>query len=256
MKTKTIQFDQVLGNTSTDKRVEVLRAIHQSGSISEAARVNGVSYKAAWQAIETLSNLAGMPLLDKSVGGSGGGGAFLTPAGLQVLQAADLLAQAKAQTLAQLQGVSQGGANQVSSMMGIGIRTSMRNQLPATVSDIIQTPIGVRIVMALADGQLLCARITHESLELLGLKKKMPILALCKATAVTIAPTIVALGQVNLLKGYVSRVSRSKTDRQVSMALGPSIQLAGFLDPTVSVKNKQEVMAAIDESAVVIALGV
>ena len=154
MKTKTIQFDQVLGNASTDKRVEVLRAIHQSGSISEAARVNGVSYKAAWQAIETLSNLAGMPLLDKSVGGSGGGGAFLTPAGLQVLQAADLLAQAKAQTLAQLQGVSQGGANQVSSMMGIGIRTSMRNQLPATVADIIQTPIGVRIVMALADGQL------------------------------------------------------------------------------------------------------
>lgn len=256
MKTKTIQFDQVLGNASTDKRVEVLRAIHQSGSISEAARVNGVSYKAAWQAIETLSNLAGMPLLDKSVGGSGGGGAFLTPAGLQVLEAADLLAQAKAQTLAQLQGVSQGGANQVSSMMGIGIRTSMRNQLPATVADIIQTPIGVRIVMALADGQLLRARITHESLELLGLKKKMPILALCKATAVTIAPTIVALGQVNLLKGYVSRVSRSKTDRQVSMALGPSIQLAGFLDPTVSVKNKQEVMAAIDESAVVIALGV
>lgn len=256
MKTKAIQFEQVLGNTSTDKRVEVLRAIYQTGSISEAARVNGVSYKAAWQAIETLSNLAGTPLLEKSVGGSGGGGAHLTAAGLKVLEAADLLSQAKTRTLAQLQGSSQADAYSLSSVMGIGIRTSMRNQLPATISDIIQTPVGVRLILTLADGQLLSARITQESLELLGLRKKMPVIVLCKATAVTIAPTIVAMGQVNLLKGIVSRLSRSKSDRQVSIALGPTLQLAGFLDTSAVVKSKQEVMAAIDESALVIALGI
>ena len=61
----------VLGQHSTDKRIDILRRIGAGGSISEAARQAGVSYKAAWQAIETLSNLAGTPLVMKAVGGSG-----------------------------------------------------------------------------------------------------------------------------------------------------------------------------------------
>ena len=46
-----------------DKRIDILRQIGQGGSISQAARAVGVSYKAAWQAIDTLTNLAGVPLV-------------------------------------------------------------------------------------------------------------------------------------------------------------------------------------------------
>ena len=65
----TRQLEQLV-----DKRINILRRIHETGSISEAARLAKVSYKAAWQAIETLSNLAGAPLVEKVVGGSRGGG--------------------------------------------------------------------------------------------------------------------------------------------------------------------------------------
>ena len=65
----------VLGYEASDKRIDILRRIGQAGSISEAARGAGVSYKAAWQAVATLTNLAGVPLVDKAVGGAGGGGA-------------------------------------------------------------------------------------------------------------------------------------------------------------------------------------
>mgnify|MGYP002635587640 FL=1 len=75
MRTNGIQFETVLASVMTDKRVEVLRSIQQVGSISEAARANGVSYKAAWQAVEILGNLAGKALIEKVVGGAGGGGA-------------------------------------------------------------------------------------------------------------------------------------------------------------------------------------
>ena len=44
-------------------------------SALELKRQLGVSYKAAWQAIDTLTNLAGAPLVERTVGGSGGGGA-------------------------------------------------------------------------------------------------------------------------------------------------------------------------------------
>ena len=64
-----------LGYAQADKRIDILKQVALHGSISEAARSAGVSYKAAWQAIHTLTNLAGEPLVDSSVGGAGGGGA-------------------------------------------------------------------------------------------------------------------------------------------------------------------------------------
>ena len=41
----TRQLEQIV-----DKRINILRRIHETGSISEAARLAKVSYKAAWQA--------------------------------------------------------------------------------------------------------------------------------------------------------------------------------------------------------------
>ena len=78
-----------------DKRINILRRIHETGSISEAARLSSVSYKAAWQALETLTNLAGAPLVEKEVGGNKGGGTKLTPAGLTVLELSEKLTKAR-----------------------------------------------------------------------------------------------------------------------------------------------------------------
>ena len=72
MKTKPLKLEIALGHEAADKRIDILRRIGEVGSISEAARRASVSYKAAWQAIDTLSNLAGESLVDSSVGGAGG----------------------------------------------------------------------------------------------------------------------------------------------------------------------------------------
>ena len=102
MSNSSLPLADVLGHEATDKRIDILRRIGEVGSISEAARGAGVSYKAAWQALETLTNLAGVPLVEKVVGGTGGGGAALTPAGQRVLQAAHALAAARRQVLSRL----------------------------------------------------------------------------------------------------------------------------------------------------------
>ncbi|MCD8538065.1 MAG: LysR family transcriptional regulator [Burkholderiaceae bacterium] len=249
-----IALEDALTSTTTDKRVEVLRAIDRLGSISEAARANGVSYKAAWQAIETLNNLAGAPLLEKSVGGSGGGGARLTAAGQQLLRAADYLSQARARALAEIQNEANDTNLPMANITGIGLRTSMRNQLPCVVCEIDQHHGAPRIWLELADGQQLSSRITRESLELLDLKIGLPVLAMCKATAVTIAPTIVAVGEVNVVKGEIAKRLGTRQDGQLSLALGHGLQLSGFADPNTSLKLKQSAMAAIAQSAIVIGL--
>ena len=58
-----------LGHKPTDKRIAILREVGSCGSISQAARAVGVSYKAAWQAVDTLTNLAGASLVARAVGG-------------------------------------------------------------------------------------------------------------------------------------------------------------------------------------------
>lgn len=249
-----LALEEALASTMTDKRVEVLRAIGRLGSISEAARYNQVSYKAAWQAIETLSNLAGVALLEKSVGGSGGGGARLTAAGQALLEAADRLNEARTLALAQIRGQGHCSGAPISSIVGIGLRTSMRNQLPCVVSEVEKNTGAPRVWLELPDGQRLSSRLTRESIELLDLKPGMQVLALFKATAVTIASTIVAVGEVNLVSGKIAKRGAPSSDGQVSMAIGLGLQLSGFAKPDTTLKLRQSAMAAIAESAIVIGL--
>ena len=86
-------------NETIDKRLDILRRVADVGSISEAARGAGVSYKAAWQAIETLSNLAGGPLVEKVVGGRSGGGTRITARGEEVLRLNEALVRARRRVL-------------------------------------------------------------------------------------------------------------------------------------------------------------
>ena len=249
-----VHFAQALGHEASDKRLDILQRIGAVGSISEAARGAGVSYKAAWQALETLSNLAGAPLVEKAVGGSGGGGAHLTPAGRQLLEAAGLLSQARSAVLAELEKRS-GNGLRLSGLAGLGLRTSMRNQFPCEIKAIAQAQGSARVTLALAHGAVLVAKITNESAELLGLKVGLAALALCKATAVTVGRVIESREALNLLSGEVASVFTPTAATETAVQLAPSLQLVGFAVGADVLAVGQQVVAAIEESAVVIALG-
>ena len=254
MKNKSgLHFAQAFGHEATDKRLDILRRIGEVGSISEAARSASVSYKAAWQAVETLSNLAGSPLVEKAVGGSGGGGARLTQAGVQLLEAADLLAQARARVLSKLEQRS-GNTLNLSSLMGLGLRTSMRNQLPCQIKAITKKLGTARVQLELANGAILVSKITTESAELLGLKAGMPALVLCKATAVTIGAELQGADSLNLFSGIVLNTTPLTAGDEIAMALMPGLNLIGFFAGKEKLIEGQKVMAAVDESALVIAI--
>ncbi|AOV17708.1 LysR family transcriptional regulator [Acidihalobacter aeolianus] len=67
-------------------KADLLQAIDATGSISSAARQMDMSYRRAWLLVDTMNQCFVTPLVDTAVGGSGGGGARLTPLGLEVLQ--------------------------------------------------------------------------------------------------------------------------------------------------------------------------
>ncbi|APW43577.1 TOBE domain-containing protein [Rhodoferax saidenbachensis] len=248
-KKPSLQLAEALGHEIADKRLDILRRIGEVGSISEAARGAGVSYKAAWQAIDTLGNLAGTALLERMVGGSGGGGAQLTPAGQQLLQAAELLNQARQQVLKQItQGQSTPG------LAALSLRTSMRNQLPCTVKALRTQGQAIQVEMRLCDGTPLFSRITRESAELLSLHAGQTVLALCKATAVEIFPAGQTATGRNLLLGRVTRASRARAGGEVALALDCGLQMVGFSGPDSGLQLNHAAQASVDASAVVIAL--
>lgn len=51
-------------------RVELLRRIRETGSISQAARAMKMSYKAAWDSVAAMNTAWGSPLVDSGPAGS------------------------------------------------------------------------------------------------------------------------------------------------------------------------------------------
>ena len=254
-------FGSALSHEPADKRVEILRLIADSGSISQAAREAKISYKAAWQAIDTLTNLAGIALVERAVGGAGGGGATVTTAGMDLLCLAKRLADSRSEVLAATSAANP--ALVAMPLPYIGVRTSMRNQLPCTVQKLEIKGQVVRVFLKLNKvdggdvGEVLVSRITKASAELLGLRRGQSVLALCKATAVAVSAVRGASTRVSSsqhMNGVALRISRGATADEVSLHLDGGLQLVGFAKAGSAIKTKSAVVAAIDESALVIAL--
>ena len=258
----SLSLTDALGHALTDKRIDILRQIGACGSISQAARAVGVSYKAAWQAVDTLTNLAGTPLVARAVGGSGGGGAQLTEAGHQLLAAADAMAQARGAVLSRWQATPHAGP----ALARLAVRTSMRNQLPCVVDRLtVQGQIvcvHLRLEGEGAGAVSLASRITRESAELLGLQPGLAVLALCKATAVRVerggraasAPATAAPAGTLQLPGRATRVVRGASGDEVSAELAAGLHMVGFAAPHSGLRAGSAVVLVVEENAVVLAL--
>jgi molybdate transport system regulatory protein len=66
-------------------KIQLLEAIRHSGSLSQAARDLGMSYRRAWMLIASLNASFNKPVTRSSAGGRGGGGAALTRFGAQLI---------------------------------------------------------------------------------------------------------------------------------------------------------------------------
>lgn len=265
---------QALAGCGTDKRLAVLRGVANTGSISEAARQVGVSYKSAWQAIETLTNLANTALVEKVVGGAGGGGARLTSAGEGLLEACAQWQSLQQAWLKQLGNQPLSPSLAGFAAVGLRMQTSMRNQWPVTVERCEVAAGRSRVELRLSDGQRLWAQITPESQQLLGLAPGLSVVAMCKASAVSVFPAqgASAARASNCLQGNVRRLDGEFDERQnvqtnggasgaiseevsveVSVAVTTDVCLLGYGAGDHTLKAGARVLVEVDPMAVVIA---
>ena len=67
-------------------KLELLRIVGETGSISSAAKIMGLDYKRAWFLLDTLQRCFKNPLFLTNRGGGSSGGTSLTELGIQLIE--------------------------------------------------------------------------------------------------------------------------------------------------------------------------
>ena len=206
-------------------RIRLLEAIDKFGSISKAAQRIPMSYKAAWDALDDLNNLADSPVIERSIGGVGGGGTKLTDYGRRLVamfRAVEDEYQAAMDHLHR-EGVGSNADDKAAFqrlLRRISLRTSARNQFSCAVSRIEVGPINAQVFLVLDEGCELEAQITSDSVKQLGLAPGREVIALVKAPAVFLLSDPGARTSVsNHFTGIISRVHEGPVNTEVVVDL-------------------------------------
>ncbi|KVN49128.1 molybdenum-dependent transcriptional regulator [Burkholderia territorii] len=215
--------EQTLGGAT---RIALLAAIGDTGSITRAAKAVGLSYKAAWDAIDTMNNLAGEPLVTRSTGGKGGGGTTLTPRATSLIAAFRRIEREHRRFIDAASAAVSGFDVDWALIGRIGMKTSARNQLFGKVESIVRGTVNDEVTLVLPGGQLIVAVLTHESAEALGLQPGADACALVKASWVVLAvddeggaEASLAVSARNQLRGTVETVAAGAVNSEVTLVL-------------------------------------
>jgi molybdate transport system regulatory protein len=246
--------DVTLGGAS---RIALLAAIQQTGSITGAAKSVGMSYKAAWDAIDAMNNLAGAALVERAAGGKGGGGTTLTAKALRLIDTYRVIEREHQAFLERAGAAIEGFAQDWRLIGRIGMKTSARNQLFGVVKTITRGAVNDEVELALSGGQSIVAVLTHESTEALGLKEGAEAFALVKASWVMLmADEPVRISARNQLRGTVSNVTRGAVNAEVSIALDDATTVTAIITnasvETLGLAQGQKAVAVFKASSVIL----
>ena len=184
-----LEVDTEFGTFLGDTRIRLLEAIDQHGSISQAAKAVPISYKAAWDAVDAMNNLADQPLVVRSTGGKNGGGTQLTEHGRKTIALYRALEAEYQAALERLQASMNDGEasdfKQFSKLLKrMSMKTSARNQFAGHIVGLREGHVDFEVRIKLDDENEIVAVITGDSADNLGLTIGMEVSALVKSSSV------------------------------------------------------------------------
>lgn len=225
------------------RRIELLKQVQASGSISQGAKLAGISYKSAWDAINEMNQLADRTLVERATGGKGGGGALVTDYGQRLLQLYALLEQIQQKAFDVLQdGVPPGSL--LGAIARFSLQTSARNQFFGTVVARDTQPVQQQVEVELADGQTrLRVALTAQSADRLQLTPGKEVLVLIKAPWVELTRDEVQAD--NRLAGQIRQIEQGESHSEVLVTLAGGETLCATLSNQQIVQQKLQPDAAV-----------
>ena len=238
--------------------LELLERIDASGSISAAATAMGMSYKAAWQAVESVNNLSHEPLVVRQPGGSTGGGTCLTEYGRRVVATYRRLEQEWAAVPDAIGRTMDDFDLYYRMSRRFDMQTSARNQFLGTVKAVKTGAVNAEVIIDIGNGAELAAIITNDSVEHLGLEAGSETYALVKAQWIILTVDSIKSSARNTLSGTIVRCQEGAVNAEVVIELPGGKTIAAIITnesvKTLGLKVGGTATALIKASHIILAV--
>lgn len=240
-----------------EKRIRLLELIVSEGSISAAAKKLPMSYKAAWDTIDSMNNISSQKVVEKETGGKGGGGAVVTEFGLNLITSYNLLKEQHLQFISKLNTLTDFDTGKLKSLERIAMQTSARNQIVGKIEEIKLGEVNAIITLIPNSGQAMVANISKESVENLNLKKSDEIIAIIKASNVMLSKDKdIAISARNKITGRIKKITQGNVNCDISIDIGNGTTLSSVITAdsckTLNLKIDDEITVIIKSSDIII----
>ena len=203
-------------------RIDLLEKIDQLGSITKAAKAVGISYKTAWDAVNTNNNLSEKALVERLTGGKGGGGTTLTAEGKKVITQFNIVQEELRKVLDNL-GARLGDTDSLFQFLRrISMKVSARNTFAGSVSGIVKGAVNAEVTLTLKGGVPLVAVVTNGAIDNLGLKVGSEAYAIVKASSVIIGTDLhdSKVSARNVFCGTIAKIIEGPVNTEVDVEIG------------------------------------
>ncbi len=205
----------------------LLQAIDDTGSISAGARSIGLSYKAAWDAVDAMNNLAGDLLVERNTGGKRGGGARLTQRAKQLLKLYQHINKAHQAFLQEIAQLAEMQSPDLDILRHFTMQTSARNKLRATLLSIDHGEGHDILHCRVGNKTPIIAKVPQASTQELMLSPGKHILLFINASAIMLGrhSDTHNLSARNQLSGRISMIEPDQSLAELTLMLEPGITL-------------------------------
>lgn len=239
---------------------ELLAAIESTGSISQASRRVGMSYKGAWDLLDRANTISRFSLIAREIGGRQGGGARLTQLGRDLLDFYNQVSREHREFLERMNARLRNNDLFLSFYKGLSLQVSSSNRLFGRVERMRVGYVDVEIDLAIAGGHSISVLVTQASAEALKLRPGMEVVALLDAAQIILVKDFAGyrLSAGNQLSGVVERIERDEIDAMVILRLLHGDDIVAIISSeslqTMGLKVSDAVVAVFDPEAIALSL--
>jgi molybdate transport system regulatory protein len=219
----------------SEQQILLLQAINLTGSITKAAKKMGISYKTAWDRIETMNNLSITPLVKRSAGGARGGGTALTEKAEQIIAEFLQAQQAHSKLLQRIGGELESNKEVYSKSAKGPLQSNARNQLRGQIAAIVTGKSDSEISLNLGNSTEIVATITNTSRDEMKLEIGKVIVALIKSSWIILSKSLsLKTSARNNLEGTIVRLIKGDVNTEVIIDIGNEKTLCCIITNTSS----------------------
>ena len=240
-----------------EKRIDLLIAVKRTGSISKAAKEVPMSYKAAWEAIESMNNLSTIPIVQRETGGVGGGGTTLTPYGENLIATYEIIKNEQKRFLKELNKKTDISTGILKDIRRLSMQISARNQIAGIVELISNGTVNAEVYIKLKSGYTMISVITNTAVNNLDLKLGDEVVAIFKSSTVLITTDITLnISARNKFQGSVDSIHQGEINSELIIDIGNGDKIASIITSNsiegLGIKEGMQVSAIIKASDVML----